>query len=210
VTKVTRLNSNVLEWEITLETPMRFSPGQFVFIKVFQAGLENAPHPFSISSGDGKKITLTTKVSGDFTKQLYDDLQPGTQVAIDGAYGFMNFSRGKKKQLWVAGGIGITPFMAYLQEPHPDQKIEFFYSYMGAEAGVYKDIIEKYQQDNPSFKAHFIDTAVMPFLNFEGYALEEGTSIFMCGPAQMIEGYVRYFRRNFKHPDITYEAFNLR
>jgi predicted ferric reductase len=122
----------------------------------------------------------------------------------------MDFSKGKAKQLWAAGGIGITPFIAYLREDHPDQRIDFFYSYMGAEAGVYKDLIEEYQKTHPSFTVHFIDTAVMPYLSFEGYNLEKDTSIFMCGPQKMISTYVQYFKKNFKDADMTYEAFKLR
>jgi predicted ferric reductase len=210
VTKITRLSPNVLEWEITLTEPIKFLKGQFIFIKVFQKGFETAPHPFSISGGDGKKITLTTKISGDFTKQLYDSLELNTQVALEGLYGLMDFSHGKKKQLWVAGGIGITPFIAYLREDHPDQQIDMYYSYNGPDAGIYKEAIEEYQKRNKSFQVHFIDTSVEPFLSFEGYTLTDDTDVFMCGPEKMIKGYAAYFRKNNRNANITYEAFKLR
>ena len=210
ITKISRLTSNVVEWEITLDRPVKFRRGQFVFAKVFQKGFEEAPHPFSISGGDGKSILLTTKSSGDFTQQLYDSLQLETKVTLDGPYGFMDFSRGRENQLWVAGGIGITPFIAYLREDHPDQTIELFYSYQGSEAGIYKDFIDEYQKNHQSFTAHFIDTALMPFLSFDGYSLKKNSSVFMCGPEKMIKGYVRYFNKNFNDADITYEAFKLR
>jgi predicted ferric reductase len=131
-------------------------------------------------------------------------------VSIEGPYGLMDFSSGKTKQLWVAGGIGITPFMAYLRDSHPDQEIELYYSYQGADSGVYREYIEEYQKKNASFTAHFIDTAMMPFLSFEGIPIDGDTSIFMCGPAKMIKGYVSYFKQNLKEADITYEAFKLR
>jgi len=210
VSNVTKLSSNVLEWEITLTKPINYRKGQFIFIKVFQKGFETAPHPFSISGGDGKKIRLTTKVSGDFTKQLYDSLELNTEVAVEGPYGFMDFSRGKKKQLWVAGGIGITPFIAYLREDHPDQQIDMYYSYMGPDAGIYKEAIEAYQKRNKSFQVHFIDTSVMPFLTFDGYTLTSDTDVFMCGPEKMIKSYAEYFRKNNKNARLTYEAFKLR
>jgi predicted ferric reductase len=110
----------------------------------------------------------------------------------------------------VAGGIGITPFMAYLRDSHPDQEIELYYSYQGIDSGVYRQYIEEYQKKNPSFTSHFIDTATMPFLSFEGVSIQEDTSIFMCGPEKMIKGYVNYFRQNLKGADITFEAFKLR
>lgn len=211
VTKISKLNSNVLEWEITLTQPLQFTKGQFIFIKVFQSDLEDAPHPFSISGGDENKIRLTTKNLGDFTAQLYDSLKLDTKVAINGPYGLMDFNKGKKNQIWVAGGIGITPFLAYLSNESPlEQKIDFYYSFQGAEAGIYKDFIDDYQSKNQLFTAHFIDTAVMPFLSFEGVSIENDTSVFMCGPEKMIKGYVKFFKQNYRDMDINFEAFRLK
>lgn len=210
VSQVKRLSPNTLEWEITLEEPFQFSKGQFIFIKVLQPGIEYNTHPFSISGGEGNKILLTTKVSGDFTKQLYDSLLPGSKVLFEGPYGLMDFSQGKKKQLWIAGGIGITPFMAYLRDNQPDQKITLYYSFNGIESGIYKDWLSNFQEKNKQFSVHFIDTTSMPRLNFEEYVLEEETSIYLCGPEKMTRSYVNYFQKNYKDTDITYEAFKLR
>ena len=210
VTNIVKFGPKIIEWEITLASPIHFSKGQFIFIKVFQEGFEEAPHPFSISGSNENKITLTSKVSGDFTAQLYDELNIGTKVAIEGPYGLMDFSKGKKNQLWVAGGIGITPFMAYIRDNHPDQEIELYYSYQGADSGVYRDYVEAYQKKNPTFTAHFIDTATMPFLSFEGVPIKDNISIFMCGPEKMIKGYVKHFKQSLTNADITFEAFKLR
>ncbi|MEN6482301.1 MAG: ferric reductase-like transmembrane domain-containing protein [Anaerolineaceae bacterium] len=210
VTKLTRLGSSIIEWEITLDSPIHFERGQFIFIKVFQKGFEEAPHPFSISGGTENKINLTTKVSGDFTKQVYDLLEVNTPVSIDGPYGFMDFNAGKQNQLWVAGGIGITPFMAYLRDNQVNQSIEMFYSYQGEDAGVYKDFLEEYQQKNKQFKVHLIDTSKMKFLSFEDYTLKDDTSIFMCGPEKMVKSYEKFFKKNYKNVDLRFEAFNFR
>ncbi|HVI40262.1 MAG TPA: ferric reductase-like transmembrane domain-containing protein, partial [Anaerovoracaceae bacterium] len=87
VMKIEKLNSNVLEMELTLKSRLDYQKGQYVFLKIFQQGIENAPHPFSISGGDGNHIILTVKASGDHTKQLYDALEIGTKAALDGPYG---------------------------------------------------------------------------------------------------------------------------
>ena len=210
ITKVTRLNSTIVEWEITLDQPLTYTRGQYIFVKVFQQGIEEAPHPFSISGGDGKKIYLTTKASGDFTKQVYDLLAVNTKVALDGPFGNLDFSRGKQNQVWIAGGIGITPFMAYLRDNQISQNVEMFYSYQGETGEVYKDFLEEYQKNNKNFKVNIIDTSVMKFLDFEGYVLKDDSSIFMCGPEKMINNYVNYFKRNYSNPDLSYEAFKFR
>ena len=210
VTNISKLNSNVLEWEVTLKKPFNFFKGQFAFVKVFQEGIESEPHPFTISGGTDNAITFTTKISGDFTKQLYDSLTIGTKAAVEGPYGLMDFEKGKKKQLWVAGGIGVTPFIAYLREDHPDKEIDFYYSFFGPEAGIYKDLISEYQKRNKLFTAHMIDTSTQPFLTFEGYSLSNDTDVFMCGPQKMINVYAKYFKNNNKKARVSYEAFALR
>lgn len=63
------MGSNVIELELTLERSIPFRHGQFIFIKILQTGIEKAPHPFSISGGDGKKLFVTIKAIGDFTKK---------------------------------------------------------------------------------------------------------------------------------------------
>ncbi len=57
----------MIEIAITLDEPLAFTPGQFAFVKVFQEGIEQAPHPFSISGGAANRVTLTVKGSGDYS-----------------------------------------------------------------------------------------------------------------------------------------------
>jgi len=210
VTNVSRLNPTILEWEIKLDKPMPYEKGQFVFIKVFQEGIDVESHPFSISGGDGSRIFLTTKSSGDFTKQLYESLKAGAKVEIDGPYGLFHFEKGNQRQLWIAGGIGITPFMSYLRENQVKQDVDFYYSYQGEAASIYTKFFEDYQRKNSNFKAHLIDTSKMDLLNFEGYALEADTSIFICGPSKMMEHFIKFFKKNYESVDLHYEAFKFR
>lgn len=107
-----RINHDTTEIAIKLTRPMDYQFGQFAFIKILQAGFEKAPHPFSISGGHSNIIYFTVKASGDHTKQIYKKLRVGSPVAIDRAYGHMLLDQGRDKQVWIAGGIGITPFIS--------------------------------------------------------------------------------------------------
>jgi len=77
-----------------------------LFVKVFQEGIESEPHPFTISGGTDKAITFTTKISGDFTKQLYDSLTIGTQAAVEGPYGLMDFAMVRKNNFGLRAALG--------------------------------------------------------------------------------------------------------
>jgi len=129
---------------------------------------------------------------------------------LAGPYGYFDFKQGKQNQLWIAGGIGITPFMAFLRDNKMEQSIELYYSFQGEEAGVYKDFLEEYQQKNKNIKIHLVDTSNAKMLDFTGYALPDNTSIFMCGPQKMVESYAKFFKKNYENVDLHFEAFKFR
>ena len=104
--------------------------GQFAFV-TFDP--DEGAHPFTISSawqGDGRMFFLIKGI-GDYTGQLPGTLQVGQPVTVEGPYGRFGFAGDKNRQIWVAGGIGITPFIARMQAlaMAPDGKrIDLFYT----------------------------------------------------------------------------------
>ncbi|AKH19219.1 ferric reductase-like transmembrane domain-containing protein [Sedimenticola thiotaurini] len=104
--------------------------GQFAFVTFDQ---QEGPHPFTISSAwqDDGRLCFHIKGIGDYTNTLPDKLKSGDLVTVEGPYGRFNFSSDKPRQIWVAGGIGITPFIARIQAlmNKTDGKIiDLFYS----------------------------------------------------------------------------------
>lgn len=91
-------------------------PGQFVFV-TFHA--EEGAHPFTLASadrGDGS-IELQIKALGDYTRGLAQRLRVGQSVRIEGPYGRFTLppTRPRTRQIWIAGGIGVTPFLSWLE-----------------------------------------------------------------------------------------------
>lgn len=89
--------------------------GQFAFV-TFDA--KEGAHPFTLSSawtGDGR-MQFLIKDLGDYTRVLPTTLKVGDPVKVEGPYGQFNFSGERSRQIWVGGGIGITPFVARLNE----------------------------------------------------------------------------------------------
>ena len=122
--------------EITLiptHNPLSYNAGQFIFIRFLKAqdnGLGQEWHPFSISSGSNDaKLSIAAKGLGDYSKRLIN-LQPGTIAEIEGAYGKFSFVEYKNRsQIWVAGGIGITPFLSMARSlPDNSYRIDLYYS----------------------------------------------------------------------------------
>ncbi|MCE5191195.1 MAG: ferric reductase-like transmembrane domain-containing protein [Actinomycetia bacterium] len=210
ITGITRLSPDVVELDVSLAQPIEYAEGQYAFLRVFQEGLEDAPHPFSMSAGDGRNVRFTIKKSGDFTKDLYESLAPDAPVALEGPHGQMDFRHGGRNQVWIAGGIGITPFMAYLAQNEIDHDVELFYSYRDPNAGIYHDFLAEYEKRNPHFTAHLVDASVDGMLDFSEYTLDEDASIFMCGPPPMMKAYVKFFKDKYGNVNINHEGFAFR
>jgi predicted ferric reductase len=74
-------------------------------------------HPFSMSSSAERpeRLEFSIKALGDFTNRI-KDVQPGTKAYLDGPYGVFTSDRyfDTSGFVWIAGGIGITPFMSML------------------------------------------------------------------------------------------------
>lgn len=109
------------------------SAGQFALVTFNK--VEGA-HPFTIASsdhGDGQ-VTFQIKALGDYTKHLDHKLNVGQLVTVEGPYGRFNFKPKKPTatQIWIAGGIGVTPFLARLEElknqPEQSPMVQMHYS----------------------------------------------------------------------------------
>lgn len=92
-------------------------PGQFAIFRFFQKGFWWQAHPFSFSMVPKEgELRLSAKRLGDYTTTL-PNLVPGTEVLIDGPHGlFTKEVITKDKLLFIAGGIGITPIRAMLED----------------------------------------------------------------------------------------------
>ncbi len=95
---------------------IRHKAGQFAFIRAKKPGLREA-HPFTISGGEDRDgvVHFNIKGLGDFTKRLHDDLKQGDELVVEGPYGDFKYPDRDGKQVWVAAGIGITPFLSFVR-----------------------------------------------------------------------------------------------
>lgn len=102
--------------------PLRSSrPGQFIYVK---QGLISEDHPFSalLHNEDTSALTLGVRNTGPYTQQLHT-LKPDTVLYLSGPYGSFtsDIHESELAPVFIAGGIGITPFMRYLTESNEAQ-----------------------------------------------------------------------------------------
>jgi predicted ferric reductase len=179
--------------------PIVFKPGQFIFIRFLwskEKGIIPEAHPFSIASApqeDG--LRLYVKALGDFTSGL-KTLKEGTVAEIEGAFGRFTPARyGMASQVWIAGGIGITPFLSMARSLQQiPQKIFLIYSVSTRSEMVEASVLESFLPKNFSnfvFIPYITDEQDGKFLTADiveskvdgGFADKE---IFLCGPPVMM------------------------
>ena len=100
-----------------VKRPIRFTPGQFAFISIKEEGLRE-PHPFTIASGTepNGRVHFVIRSLGDYTQKLVKEATAGMRADIYAPWG--GFKRGatSKREVWIAGGVGISPFIAWLTD----------------------------------------------------------------------------------------------
>ena len=49
---------------------------------------------------------------------------------MDGCHGRLNYKTGGEQQIWIAGGIGVTPFLSWVRDfdANSEFEIDFFYT----------------------------------------------------------------------------------
>jgi predicted ferric reductase len=222
VTKTQKLKDIYEIYLKPLETRINFEPGQFAFLSFINNPLiPKEHHPFSISSPLNSDILrFSFKEFGDYTHAL-KNAKKGDRVYVFGPYGkftSFNFSM-YKKQIWIAGGIGVTPFLsmlAYEAHNQSSKNILFYYNTKNLRECVYKKEIEdlaKHSDDKIKIITQFSDTE--GYLTFEKIQEDLNDNmheyiILLCGPQAMTKNLTKILIKNgIKKNKIFFEEFHF-
>ncbi len=181
-----------------------FLPGQYVSMKL-NAGV----HSFSISVSPGKGfIEITTKLSGSAFKQEFSKLKKGDLVKIFGPVGSFVLDEKEKKQCFLVGGIGITPFRSMLQQIAGKKlavDVIVVYSNKTPEDIAFRAEFEKMEKENKNIRfLHTItrpEESETPWQGLTGHLNAEMVqksipdwkqrSYFVCGPPGFVDAVER-------------------
>ena len=90
-------------------------PGQFGFLSLKEPGLRE-PHPFTIASAAGADMRFVVRALGDYTSALVARVRPGMLADVYAPFGRFLRRPSPAAEVWVAGGVGISPFLAWLDD----------------------------------------------------------------------------------------------
>lgn len=176
-----------------LGRPLTFVPGQFATLHL-EAKDGWHRHPFTIASAPTENtLRFTVKALGDFTTNIATLVRPGMPAVISGPRGRFTHEKGTARQVWIAGGVGITPFLSWLRsfdEQPPHAQVEFYYSV--SDEAPYADEIVQIAERHANLSFHLVRTSTKGHLT-AGQALAPfggagpDMSVFMCGPETMLK-----------------------
>src|SRR3569833_574144 len=114
---------NVKEFDIVFLVGFFFLPGQATDVSLNQKGLEDVLHPFTFTSlNDWDLLQFTIKLYTDHDGMTHKlkNVNVGDELIIHDVWGAINY---KGPGLFIAGGTGVTPFIANLRQLYKDNKI---------------------------------------------------------------------------------------
>jgi predicted ferric reductase len=199
------------------------SAGQFVFVSFDISGRQET-HPFTVSSmpDEQGRLRLSIKPLGDYTRRLAQQLSPGTKARVQGPFGrFLNRPK-KQSEVWVAGGIGITPFLAWTnvravkQQFSTGNPVHLIYAVRHADSAAHLQELQAIAALHDGLKLHIIESSKEGRLNGErlldltGLQAED-IDLSFCGPEALRKSLQKdLFSHGLRKSRFHYEEFEIR
>jgi len=196
VTEVVDAGAGVVSLTIAGRGLERFRarPGQFFLWRFLSPGLWYTHHPFSLSEvPTGDTFRITVKQLGDHTDRIAH-LPVGTRVFAEGPFGaFTERVRRSDRAVLIAGGIGITPVRALMEQMRGDLVV--VYRIVSDREIVFRDELDRIAADRGIRLRYVVgdhasaqgrELLSVGHLNALVPDITE-RDVYLCGPPGMVE-----------------------
>ena len=174
-----------------------FKPGQAVELLLRDPSGAEAGHAFSLVNAPFEdRLTIATRMRDTPYKRALAGLAPGASVRLDGPFGSMTLHRkAQRAAVFIAGGIGITPFMSMLRTIAKEgfaRDVVLVYSNRRRKDAAFIDELEAFARSNARFR-------LVTTMTEEGGALVDAAALsaaakdlpspifYVVGPPAMVE-----------------------
>jgi hypothetical protein len=189
---------NVKQFDIEKPDGYKFIPGQATDVSINKPGLEEDLHPFTFTAlNDWENLQFTIKIYTDhdgMTNKL-QNVNTGDELIIHDVWGAINY---KGTGLFIAGGAGVTPFIAILRQEFKDGKVggsKLLFANKSVADIILRSEFETMLGDNfiniadksddPKVMEGHIDKALLA-----RYVSSDMKYYYVCGPDQFTEAMV--------------------
>lgn len=200
--------------QFTFEKPdgYSFTPGQATEVAINKEGWKDEKRPFTFTS-------LNEDPNLEFTIKIYEDhdgvteeigkLKVGDEFIIDDPWGTIEY---KGPGVFLAGGAGVTPFIAILRQLHKNEELEgnkLIFSNLTAKDVILRGEFERMLDDdfisvlteeegteNDIFLDGFIDKEFLA-----DHTDDFDQPFYVCGPPAFNENMIKYLKELGANPD---------
>jgi ferredoxin-NADP reductase len=171
----TGVAENTLAFQFQRPRNFLFRPGQFIDFTLPglpAKGMSSLTHTFSIASSCfASEILVATRMRDSAFKRALSVLPLGTEVSIRGPMGaFVLHRDASRPAVFLAGGIGIAPFLSMLSSAAIDKThppIFLFYANRHIEDAAFMDALWDVEMSNQNF--HFFPTFTRIAIGHQGW-----------------------------------------
>ena len=195
ILRIDNLTHDVKRFECEKPAGYSFSPDQATEVAINKEGWREEKRPFTFTSlQDAPSLEFVIKIYSDhggMTNEL-DQLQPGDELILGDTWGAIEY---KGPGYFIAGGAGITPFIAILRELKKENRLEgnklFFSNKTHADIILHQELREALNgnavyaiTDEPSAEHHhgFINEQFL-----RDHVADFHRHFYLCGPPAMVE-----------------------
>lgn len=200
---------------------VEYKAGQFILVKIQEEPEMFRAYSISSSSVDGSGLNITVRKvpDGYGTEILFDTFHTGKEVVLEGPMGReLVFSPETDKLLFIAGGIGITPFVPMvrdsLEQGRGGRKVELIYGVNKQNEFLYDHHFSKIDAKTPDFNYRKVVAFDKEWQGQKGFVTDVlkdmdliGYKAYLCGPKPMIDATLPLLReKGVKEEDIFFES----
>lgn len=225
ITNIVDLGNDLREYEFTFQSPkeLYYKAGQFILIKIMDEPKQYRAYSISSFNEDNRSLkVIIKKVEAGFgTEIIFEKFKLGNEVILEGPLGDeLVPSKDAKKVMFVANGIGITPFIALVKDVllnRPDiEEVKLLNGQKFGNEFIYDEYFRELSKDYDKFEYIPVASREKDLDNSlrKGYVtniIQEfdlvDYKVYMCGSKNMItDSYKILLGKGLTTSDIFYES----
>lgn len=154
ILEVNQVTHDVKEFVTEKPEDFSYTPGQATAVSVNKEGLTDEVRPFTFTSlNEEKNLRFTIKIYSNLqgVTDAMDDLKVGDELIVRQPWGAIQY---KGPGYFIAGGAGITPFIAILRQLKKDDKVNgnmLFFSNKTSKDIIHEEELKDILGDNAIF-----------------------------------------------------------
>ncbi|HET7673301.1 MAG TPA: FAD-dependent oxidoreductase [Candidatus Saccharimonadales bacterium] len=201
---------DVVKFMFEPEQALDWTPGQYMHYLFPHENEDDRGHErwFTISSAPFEgHVAISTRISeqGSSFKRALQNLQPGDEIEADGPEGDFTLVDTDRNYIFVAGGIGITPFRSILYDAYNkgmNLKLKLLYATRNHDI-PFKDELDQFAGNNPNMSIEYIvdPDSIDKELLGQRIAEVDNPIVYVSGPKPMVKSFAKELAELGLHKD---------